>query len=125
MKNRGFTLIELLSVILILGVLGTIITISVTKTLKSTHVKECETFVKKIEDSACTYVALKNKTITCNRNLCPDFKLSVLVSEGFITEEVDPCTKEDIDLSATISVRWNDVTGEKICTYNGVKEYAG
>ncbi len=125
MKNKGFTLIELLAVILILGSLSTIITISIMKTMHNARVKECETFVKKIEDSACTYVALTNKTITCNRNLCPDFKLSVLISEGFIVEDTDPCTKEDVDANATISVRWNASTGEKTCTYNGVKEYAG
>ena len=123
MKNKGFTLIEILIVVAILGVAGTVITISLNATLNNANQKRCDEFVKKIEDAACTYTSMSKKSIVCNRNNCAPIKLSTLISEGFIEEEKDVCTGEAINTNQTVTVTWNS-SGEKSCTYNGVKTYA-
>ena len=123
-KKRGFTLIELLCVVVILGVIGVIITISFTNTLRNSNQKECTDFVTEVEEAACVYVSLSNSEVVCSRNTGCDVSLNYLVKEGLISSENDKCTNNDIDLTETVSVRWDSTTGEKICTYNGVKEYA-
>ncbi len=107
---------ELLVVIAILGIIGTIVTINLTGTLKNEQKKECEDFVSEVEEAACTYVSLNNKEIICNRNNCSPIPLSILVSEGLITRENDPCTKQAIDLNSTVIVTW-DKNGKKECKY--------
>ena len=125
MKNRkkGFTLIELLMVIAIMGVIGVIVTISFSGTLKNTNQRKCDEFVKEVEDAACVYSGLTNKEVICNRNNCEPIRLEILVKEGHIKSEKDACTGQDIDLSETVTISWSN-EGEKICEYNGVKEYA-
>lgn len=122
MKNKGFTLIEIIVVIGILGVISFIITISLTGTLNSTKKDECDNFVKEIEEAACAYASLNSKKIICDNNKCEDIPLSLLVEEGLIISETDKCTQKNLDLEATVSVEWNS-KGDKICTYNGDKDY--
>ena len=121
MKNKGFTLIEILVVIAILGVAGTVITISLNTTLHNANQKRCDEFVRKIEDAACAYTSMSKKTVVCNRNNCAPIKLSTLISEGFIEEETDVCTGNAIDANQTVTITWPN--NEKICTYNGEKTY--
>ena len=116
MKNKGFTLIELLVVIAIVGTLGTVITISLNKTLKSTNDNTCEKFVQDIEEAACTYASKKFKEVPCTREKC-ELTLSTLIKEGLIDDGIDGCTGKDIDKNATVSVTWNS-DGEKNCHYN-------
>ena len=122
MKNRGFTLIELLVVIAILATISVIVTVSLSKTFTDTNQKQCDEFVEKIETAACVYTSLSNKKVICERNDCEPIKLRLLVTEGYINEEIDSCTNGAIDLDETISIFW-DESGEKICEYNGVKTY--
>ena len=122
MVNKGFTLIEIIVVIAILGVLSTIVTIGLTSTLDNTNKDDCNNFVKEIEEAACVYVSMSNKKIVCNREVCEDIPLSILVSEGLIKRDTDGCTKKELDLNSTVSVTWSS-EGEKTCTYNGVREY--
>ena len=117
MKNKGFTLIEIIIVIAILGVVGTVITINLTSTLNSTNQKQCDEFVRKIEDAACSYTSMSKKIVVCNRN-----KLRTLITEGFVEEKVDTCTGKPIDENQTVTITWNS-SGEKNCTYNGEKVY--
>ena len=124
MKNRkkGFTLIEMILVVALLSVIGIVITVNLTGTLKDTNQKKCDDFVSEIETAACTYVGWSYREIACNRPGC-DINISILVNEGLIKSETDACTGEDIDMNATVSVQWDSTTGEKSCTYNGVKIY--
>lgn len=116
MNNRGFTLIEILVVVAILGMLGTVVTISLSNTLKNTKQNECNAFMEEVEDAACVYSGLSEKLIICNRNNCPPISLDVLVSEGMIKSEKDACTGENINLKKTVIVSWDEF-GEKHCTY--------
>ena len=124
MKNSGFTLIELIAVIAILGILGTVITVSLTKNLSNTNEKGCNDFVNEVEDAGCVYAALEEQITPCNRNNCQPIKLDILIKSGLIKSETDACTNKSIDKNATVSVTWN-ASGEKICHYNGVREYEG
>ena len=124
MKNKGFTLIELLVVVAILGVIGIVITISVTGSLNDQNQKSCDSFVKELEDAACVYAGLTKKEVPCNRTSCPPLSVQTLVSAGLVSSEIDACTGNKVeDLTDTITVVWNS-DGEKICTYNGEKRYA-
>ena len=114
---------ELLVVVIILGMLGTIITISLTKTLKNTNQATCDEFIKEVEDAACVYVSKNDKEIICNRNNCEPIKLEYLISEGLVDSETNACTGKDINKEETVSVTWNE-EGEKICHYNGERVYA-
>lgn len=122
-NKKGFTLIELVLVIAVMGILGVIITLNLSSTLKDANQRKCDDFVLEIEEAACVYTNLTNKVVTCTRSNCPPVSLGVLVSEGQIKSESDACTGEDLDLNETVTISW-DNSGEKKCVYNGVKEYA-
>lgn len=122
MKNRGFTLIELLAVVVLLGLVGTIVTVNLSATLKETKEETCDAFVNDIEEAACVYAELAEQPgEKCNRSTgnC-SVKLSTLIKEGLIEEGLleekkDECTGQDIDKNKTVNVSWVD--GEKKCNY--------
>lgn len=120
MKDKGFTLIELLAVIAIIGTLGVIVTISLTKTLEDDYQKNCEAFVKELEDAACVYAELHKEE--CSRDNCPSIRVDTLIKEGLLKSETDACTNKDIDLDEVVEVTW-DIDGEKHCEYKGIREY--
>jgi len=122
MKNRGFTSIELLIVVALMGVLGVIVTVSLTGTLKDTNQKRCDEFVREIEDAACVYAGLIDKSTICTKGECEPIELNILVNEGLIESETDACTGNGINLNETVTISWDEY-GEKKCEYNGVKVY--
>ncbi len=122
MNNKGFSLIELLAVVAILGIIGSIVTISLTASYKKTKQDECSAFVKDLENSACVYAGLSKKEIACPRDTGCEITLDLLEKNGYLPE-VDACTGNDIDLTKTVKVSWNQDTGEKTCFYNGVRKY--
>ena len=65
MKNRGFTLVELLAILVILGVVATIITPVVQKSLKANKERVYEILVEQIEGYAKDY-------LTKNTNALPE-----------------------------------------------------
>ena len=117
MNNKGFTLIELIVVIAILGIVGTVVTISITESIKAQNQKECDAYVKEIEDAACVYAGLSS--VSCSYPCT--INVSTLVSEGLVNSEVDACTGEEP--SSTVEVSKDTTTGEKTCTYNGIRKY--
>ena len=124
MNNRGFTLLELLVVIAIIGMLGTVVTISLTRSYQDAKKQGCREMVKRIEDGTCVYTALSNKQVTCNRGDCEPIPLELIVSEGFVKEDFDACTDGPIEdsYSSVITVTW-DAKGEKTCCYKGKINY--
>jgi len=122
MKNKGFTLIELLVVITILSLVGILVSVNFSETLDDTKQKECTAFVNEVEDAACVYVGLIDKSIECTRTNCSPIKLEILINEGLIKSEIDACTGNSINKNETVSVTW-DSNGEKKCEYNGVNVY--
>ena len=123
MENKGFTLIELLAVIFFVALIGTIVTVNFTGSLHSANQKQCDEFVKEIEDAACVYASLSINKGVCNRDKCDPITLNELVNQGLVEIEKDACTGNDMDLTETVKVSWNE-EGEKKCEYNGEKIYA-
>lgn len=118
MKNSGFTLIELIIVIAIMGLLGTIITVSLTKTLQSTKTRQCEDFIKEIEEAACVYVGLSDTAVVCDRTDGCNIMLTDLISEGLIDSEDENESYESCKVNVStnyVNVSW--VNNEKICEY--------
>ena len=125
MKDKGFTLIELLVVIVIMGIVGTIVTVSFYKGIDKQHQKDCDAFVKELEDAGCVYADLKRKDVTCDRSSCAPLSVQTLLNQGLLSSEINACTGESVsEMNETVTVTWDSVSGEKSCTYNGVKTYA-
>lgn len=117
MKNRGFTLIELLAVVVILGLVGTIITVNLSSTLQKTKNDTCNAFITDIEEAACVYAGLSEKPVECNRAMGECIlTLGTLVSEGLLEEKKDECTNSDMILTRKVKVYWPN--GEKKCVYD-------
>ena len=124
MNKLGFTLMELLVVIAIIGIMGTIVTVNLSRSFREAKENGCKEFVKRIEDGACVYASLSNKTVVCTRDDCNPIPLDAIIGAGFVKEEINACTERPIEeyLSETVTVRWT-ARGQKICTYNGQKTY--
>lgn len=125
MKNKnGFTLIELLVVVALLGIIGVIITVNIVTVFKSTETKGCDDFINKIESNACIFVATKDNEVNCPRSTGCEITLGDLVVNGYIEEEKDQCTMNDIDMNQKITITWDD-DGAKECHYEGPRVYEG
>lgn len=88
-NNKGFTLVEILAVIIIIGVIATIAAPSVSKYISGSKLTTFIAYEDSMEDAA------KNAVLDCvgkNSSKCElpekgetrEFKLSYLISEGFI-----------------------------------------
>ena len=110
MKNKGFTLIELLAVIVILGIAGTMITISFNTSLHQAKQDECDDFVREIEEAACGFTNLLqtncNSMARCKAGInCCSIELRHIVEEGLLKSEKDSCTNGSLDLDSKIIPR--------------------
>ena len=64
MNRKGFTLTELLATLVILGIVSTIVLISVTGTLNGTKDKTEEVFIKTIRDAMDIYTDSDGRKLT-------------------------------------------------------------
>ena len=115
---------ELLVVIAIIGIMGTIVTINLTKSFRDAKERGCAEFIKRVEEGTCVYASLSNKTVVCTRDDCEPIPLQAVISAGFVKEEFNACTERPIEeyYDTTITVTWSP-KGQKECNYNGQKEY--
>lgn len=81
MDKRGFTLIELLIVIALLSVIGTIITISISKIQNNTKKSECNRVVTQIEVAAEACVEMG----TCSKN---NITVGDLISNNLLKSDI-------------------------------------
>lgn len=104
MKNRGFTLVELLAILVILGVIATIITPVVQKSLKANKEKVYDVLVEQIKDYTKDY-------LTQNTSLLPDdgeisiIKFGDLKKSGILQIEIaNPITGNIISNESVVKV---------------------
>ena len=134
MNNKGFTLIELLAVVAILGLVGVVVTISLSSSLKKVEEDKCNNFVEEIEDGACVLANIVANRTNCIGPQCPEklidhdckrpnctLTINDLILNGYIDRDTNPCDNDssiDRIKNKTITVKWNASTGEMTCKYN-------
>ncbi len=121
-NNKGFTLIELLVCLALVTAITTTITVGVRALLGKQQEKEHNTYIKTVEDAACTYASVNNLRDKCvNKNNCElTIKKEDIIKAGLLDENLTSPIKEYIP-SNNITVTWN-TEGNKVCTYTEVKE---
>ena len=105
MNRKGFTLIELLATLVILGIVSTIVLISVTGTLNGTKDKTEEVFIKTIRDAMDMYTDSDGRKLTYGEEVCTLkkthgsvklYKADDITIETVINSEYKPLTKKDL-----------------------------
>lgn len=105
MKNKGFTLVELLAIIVILGVIATIITPVIQKSLKANKEKVYEIFVDQIEDYTKDYLAKNTSVLPDNAGEVSTLKFIDLKKEGMLQiNVVNPKTNNIVSNESLIKV---------------------
>ena len=124
MKNKGFTMIELIVTIGIMALIGVMIGTNMLGLFSSEEDKEYESFINKIQESACMYVETVFDSVersNCRSNGCT-ITIHQLIQKGYIADDLkDPSTGDKVLDHANdfkVQVFWeNDV---KKCKINGV-----
>ena len=106
MNRKGFTLIELLATLVILGIVSTIVLISVTGTLNGTKDKTEEVFIKTIRDAMDIYTDSDGRKLTYGtKAVCTLkkthgsvklYKSNNITMKTVINSEYKPLTKKDL-----------------------------
>ena len=105
MKHKGFTLVELLAIITILGVIATIITPIIQKSLKANKEKVYEIVVEQIENHAKDYSMQNTSVLPDNEGEKKVIKLSDLKKAGLLEIEViNPMTNNFISNESIINI---------------------
>ena len=120
MKNKkGFTLIELLAVIVILGIIMTIATTNVLKSIKQSKIKARYIAAKDITEIASAYLATNDENCV---------SVSYLIKKGYLNDDVtNPKSGENIKSPDELSSQQvcNNTSSQEQSNYeiNGVKYY--
>ena len=130
MNNKGFTLVELLAVIAIMAVIGIVFTVNYTKSIEKANQKECDMFVKELEDAACVYAGLSparqdpSNRCAIGMGSCT-LSVTFLNEQGLIKSEIDSCTGASVEslngVNDYVDVRWS--SGNKTCEFKGTRVY--
>ena len=110
MKNKkGFTLIELLAVIVILGIIMTIATTNVLKSIKQSKIRSRYIAAKDITEIAKAYLETNNKVCV---------SVEKLISEGFLNSDVtNPANEDAKNISSN-----SDMSSQFVCKSSSYKE---
>lgn len=120
MKNRGFTLVELVAVIVILGVIATIITPVIQKTLKANKENVYNIMVDQIKDYTKDYLAKNTNQLPDNEGEISTIKFVDLKKDGLLQINiVNPITNNIISNESIVKVtkKNNNYTYE-VVTYD-------
>lgn len=105
MKNKGFTLVELLAILVILGVLATIITPVVQKTLKANKEKVYEIMVEQVKDYTKDYLAKNTSVLPDEPGDTSIVKFIDLKKEGLLQiNVVNPITGNIISNESVVRI---------------------
>jgi prepilin-type N-terminal cleavage/methylation domain-containing protein len=107
MNKRAFTLVELLAVIVVLGVLLSIVTMSITKYMTAANNASYKSLVESIESSAELYVAENSTDFplldVAGSNF--DIELNDLVNANYIKSDIiDKRTDTSIPLTTKVNI---------------------
>lgn len=86
--KRGFTLIEIMAVIIILGTIGLIVTVSVDKTIRDNKEKMHQMQISGIEDAARTWGTKNISYLPDNDGQSISIPLVALKKDGLIDKEI-------------------------------------
>lgn len=119
-NKKGFTLVELLVTIILLGVIGAIVIYNMSNISTKTKESDYDTFIAKVKSAANvysdTYPEAFNELYISRAYIY--ITLGDLVHSGLLDEdEVNPYTKEKIDLSELIKASLDSTNGAVIFTY--------
>ena len=105
MKNKGFTLIELLAILVVLGIIGTIITPVIQKSLKANKEKVYEILIEQIEDYTKDYLAKNSSALPDEPGEVSTIKFVDLKKEGLLQiNVVNPMTNNIISNESIVKV---------------------
>ncbi len=115
MKKNGFTLIEILLVIVILAAVSVTVGINMNSMFNNEKDKKYEAYISQIEQAACVYVEIENKTVT---KTPIEIKKNDLLTKGLISKDLkNPKTQKKIEEDTTIeAVTVVLENNEKKCT---------
>lgn len=102
--NKGFTLIELLAVLIILGIIMSIVTVSISTILSNSRKSLSETQKRNIEQAAKTYYLKEGMS---NDDNCVN--VQELIQKGYVegADVKDPKTGENMQGSVEITYASN------------------
>lgn len=103
MNNKAFTLIELLGVLFIVGVIATIITVTVDSSIKKSRVQSCIAQEENIIEAAKVYLTDYPNLNTNGREI----PLTTLKNGGYLENIKSPMTNEEYSSNTKVVVTKN------------------
>lgn len=105
MKKNGFTLIELIGVITVLGVIALIVSAPITKTIKESNIKACESQLDNIIAAAKIWGEENIHSLPSEIDDEMSITIGELKSAGFLDEKImNPTTKAEFDNRISIMI---------------------
>lgn len=104
--KKGFTLIELMAVIILLGVLGLIATVSVTNVIKENKGKACNIQLNNIISSAKAWASKNTFSLPTTEGETVVITIQDLKDAGFLDDSIiNPKTNKEFSNSTEIRIK--------------------